>query len=673
VLRRQLSISALILVFLGLATLYSLIIPLGEGPDEPGHAAYVFFLARSQRLPVQRVDPQQSDAPGEGHQPPLAYVLAAPLVAWLPPDQRVIDLPGNARFTWAGGAEVNAVAHGSREYPPWSGAVLAWHLARLVSVALGAVTVLCTYKAALALSAAQRASALLAALLVALNPQFLFSSALVTNDALLTALSALLLWLLVGLGARREGSLFQRPAAAAILIGVVLGLALLTKQSALILLPIALLTLAQQRYAELRAADSAAVLRAASVLRAVVLPCLLMLAATLLVAGWWYARNLRLYGDLFGLAAFQAEFATQPFEVGNLAAWRDALAQLHDSFWARFGWMNVPAPGWVIAPIALVELLGLVGLLAASVFDPRSHAKLREEPHSVAAYWPLIALPILAFGWVVSFALTAGLVAWQGRLLFPALPAIAILLARGLTGPSNTMPLQQGVFAPQRHEGHKGPQALCVLCAFVVREHGNSRCNDKPTPTARPLARRSAALLVVGLLLGVIALWLPFGVIQPAYPFHTIPEQTALARLGTPVYGRFKRAGERGAELRGWRLEGPAQVHTTPSLVLMWHARGRQNRDWVVFIHLVDAHGQIVAEDNRPPQDGVFPMTQWVADDWVEDRHPLQLPPTLAPGSYSLRVGLYDPSNNRRTGVYDTHGDLRGDYLTLGSITVTSK
>ena len=44
----------------------------------------------------------------------------------------------------------------------------------------------------------------------------------------------------------------------------------------------------------------------------------------------------------------------------------------------------------------------------------------------------LLALPILAFAWVVSFALAAGLVAWQGRLLFPALPAIAILLAAGM-------------------------------------------------------------------------------------------------------------------------------------------------------------------------------------------------------------------------------------------------
>ena len=207
--------------FVALATLYSVVTPLGEGPDEPGHARYMFWLAREGRLPVQRAD--ASDVPGEGHQPPLAYALVAPLAAWLPREERQFDLPGNPRFTWAGEssrsagqpAELNAVAHGSREYLPWRGFVLAWHLGRLVSVALGAATVVLTYLAARALHCRlqiadcklekaqstiynlQSAIPLLAAALVAFNPQFLFISALVTNDALLVTLSAALTWLAV--------------------------------------------------------------------------------------------------------------------------------------------------------------------------------------------------------------------------------------------------------------------------------------------------------------------------------------------------------------------------------------------------------------------------------------------------------------------------------------------
>ena len=169
----------------------------------------------------------------------------------------------------------------------------------------------------------------------------------------------------------------------------------------------------------------------------------------------------------------------------------------------------------------------------------------------------------------------------------------------------------------------------------------------------------------------LLSLWLPFGVIRPAYPFHTLPEARALERIGTPVYGRFGVAGEPGAELRGWRLEGAPQPGDAPEVVLIWHALARQNRDWVVFVHLVDPNDRIVAEDNREPQDGAFPMTQWVAGDWVEERHPLPLPPELVPGTYTLRIGLYDPrTRGERAGVYDRRAKLSGDYLDVGNVHV---
>jgi len=239
-----------------------------------------------------------------------------------------------------------------------------------------------------------------------------------------------------------------------------------------------------------------------------------------------------------------------------------------------------------------------------------------------------IALPLLAFGWVVSFALTAGLVAWQGRLLFPALPALAILLAAGIAKANG-----------KRQTANGFDLFTFYLLPFT---------------------------------LAALAIWLPFGVIRPAYPQHTLPEAVALERLGTQVYGRFGVAGEAGAELRGWQLNGPTRAGDTPELALIWHALGRQNRNWTVFVHVIDAQGQIVAEDNRPPQDDAFPMLQWATGDWVEDRHPLALAANLAPGEYHIRVGLFFPRTERRAGVYSKRGTLRGDYLDIGTLTVGS-
>jgi hypothetical protein len=49
--------------------------PLGEAPDEPAHFDYARFVAVNHRLPIQCAIPCQSDVPGEGHQPPLAYAV----------------------------------------------------------------------------------------------------------------------------------------------------------------------------------------------------------------------------------------------------------------------------------------------------------------------------------------------------------------------------------------------------------------------------------------------------------------------------------------------------------------------------------------------------------------------------------------------------------------------
>jgi FtsH-binding integral membrane protein len=428
-------------------------------------------------------------------------------------------------------------------------------------------------------------------------------------------------------------------------MGLVLGLALITKQSAIILAPVAFLAVLEQSRsaaisAQGRGGEVARGLRSVtpSHRHLVTLSALLAFGiTTALVSGWWYARNWRLYGDLFGLAAFQAEFITQAFDATSAAAWVAALAQLHGSFWARFGWMNVLPPGGVLWLFTALELAALVGLFRRWVMED-GRRKTNDESRRVGRssfvvrlwrWWPILLLPLLAFGWVISFALTAGLVAWQGRLLFPGLPAIAIALAYGLAAWQNK---------EQRTVNKRGNYALFfVLCSLFL-----------------------------------VSIWLPFGVIRPAYPPHTLPAAVALERLGTPVYGRFGLASDPGAELLGWQLSGPTRAGDTPELTLIWHAIGRQNRNWTVFVHLVDAQEQIVAEDNRPPQDDAFPMLQWVAGDWVEDRHPLALPANLPPGEYHIRVGLFFPRTERRAGVYSKRGTLRGDYLDIGTLTVRS-
>jgi Dolichyl-phosphate-mannose-protein mannosyltransferase len=612
----RIAITTIVGLYLVLAATYSFVTPLGEGPDEPGHAKYVFFLAREWRLPVQCAPPCESEVPGEGHQPPLAYLLATPALLWLAPAERTFDLPGNRNFVWAGGNQVHAVGHGSREYWPWQGEVLAWHLARLINVVVGAGTVIVTYL--IGRNRFNTGIGLLASALVALNPQYLFTAGLITNDILLVVWCAIIMWVMAGKHEEQTAVFTEQMANRyrLLAIGILLGLALITKQSALVLVPfigVWCLVQAFQWQGAAVAQNSSnrfivAVARGGS-------PLALIFGVALLLSAWWYLRNVQLYGDPLGLAIFKAEFMTQAFEAGDPAAWWSALITLHESFWARFGWMNVRPPTWVIWCYTMLVLLAIVGIGLRMRTVQLQQIRLLDN-----RIWLMIALPVITGVWLISFALTAGLVAWQGRLLFPALPALALLMAYGL------------------HQ-----------CFVIVAKQ-----------QIKPIAI-GGVVLFAGL-----AAWLPFGVIKPSYPFYTIPAAVAESRMTNPIYARFaRRPDERGAALRNIAIIGDANAAQTLQIQLLWNALGRQNRDWWVYIHLVDAQETILAEDNRQPTNGVFPMLQWVAGDWIESTHSLTLPADLQPGSYQLRIGLWYPNNNRRAGYFDQEGTLQGDFYEM--------
>lgn len=596
-LERHRALVAILIGFLALHALYNWAIPLGEGPDEPGHLAYSLFLARERRLPVQQVPPAASDVPGEGHQPPLAYLLALPAVVWLPPAQQQILLTANPRFVWSGGDEPGAFMRGSQERWPWTGLTLGWHMARGISGLAGAATLLCTYLAARRLAPDTPRLAPLAAALVAFNPQFLFSSALVSNDTLLAALgAALLCWCLAAV---QPGGWGTRAIGWAIGAGLLFGLALLTKQSALLFGPLLL-------WGGWHAAGAQPARRLA-----VTISWGLMALA---VAGWWFARNGLLYGDLFGLATFKAGFATQPFAWHEPAAWYGALRQLFSSFWARFGWMSLHPPTWTLWVYAALSALAVIGWLQGVV--------------SPGPGWggPLIALG-MAGAWTLAFALTAGLVAWQGRMLFPAISAIGLLLAAGL------------------------------LKLGSVRLFSS-------------LARRQPAVaLVLGLL--ALATLMPLGVIRPAYPWVALAPREAQAQLGNPLYARYAASWEQGVVLRGWRLEATPQAGMTLPVTLTWNSLEPIPHNWTVFVHLVDTAETIIAESNSRPRGGDLPFTRWTPGDWMADTHALILPANLAPGAYRLRVGLYRPEQEgRRQQVWDSDGRLLGDVVELGVVEV---
>ncbi len=78
--------------------------------------------------------------------------------------------------------------------------------------------------------------------------------------------------------------------------------------------------------------------------------------------------------------------------------------------------------------------------------------------------------------------------------------------------------------------------------------------------------------------------------------------------------------------------------------------------DATVFVHLVDDAGHIVAQDDRYPLQGLWPLRYWQAGDAVADLRWVRVPRGLPVGSYTVLVGVYDRATGKRLTALDPRG-----------------
>jgi hypothetical protein len=83
------------------------------------------------------------------------------------------------------------------------------------------------------------------------------------------------------------------------------------------------------------------------------------------------------------------------------------------------------------------------------------------------------------------------------------------------------------------------------------------------------------------------------------------------------------------------------------SLTLYWESLTAVSDSYKVFIHVMDADGNIVAQLDHPPVNGLAPTHRWQPGDLVRDPYQITLPPGLPASAYELRVGLYTDENGR--------------------------
>jgi 4-amino-4-deoxy-L-arabinose transferase-like glycosyltransferase len=435
-------IRILLTIYLVLATLYSVVTPIFEASDEVWHYPMVRTLAQNgMALPVQTPGVETAWRQ-EGSQPPLYYMLAAALTAWIDTS----DLDGVRRINPHadiglvvpdGNANMTIHDPAARAFP-WHGAALAVHLARLLSVVLGAVTVLMTYRLGRELfpesltpnpspsgrgeqnnrTAGSHWLALGAAALVAFNPMSLFISGSVNNDNLSNAVASALLVIIVRLLKRTDRPRLREL----VLLGALAGAGMLAKFNIGFLLPVIGLALALLAW---RLRD----------LRFFITASLITGGLTILIAGWWYVRNWTLYGDPTGLNVFIQIVGPRAIPANWAQLWSERHTFLM-SYWGFFGGVNVPLPDWTYIVFNGIALVCFVGLVAAAA----RFAARRIRPD--LALWLGRAVTVIWIG-----VLFAGLLRWtaetwasQGRLMFSAIAAISLWMAVGLGALGGLLP-----------------------------------------------------------------------------------------------------------------------------------------------------------------------------------------------------------------------------------------
>ena len=403
----------LLLIFALLGLVYSITTPIFEAPDEAWHYAYVRYLVEKRALPA--LTDTSSSIHQEVAQPPLYYALAA-LISGFVADNDLQELMWhNPGFGYQAGGTVNdnknMLIHTEREWFPWQGAVLAIRLARLVSTAFGLLTVAAAWKLGHECFPQHPVQALAVAGLVAFSPQFLFISGVVTNDTAAAALSTSALWAIAR--AVNQGATHRRS----LVIGMLVGLATLTKVSCLLLGLPAVIGLVFASFSRHRKPSL------------IVGHLTTFALTTLTISGWWYLRNAILYYDPFALQAH----VNTPWgraAPASLLTLINELPKVYRSFWGGFGWGHVEFPPWVYLGLGAIPLVSLIGWSKAL---GQRHLPGRGRILLLAVLW-----------WLLVFV---ALVQWMrqveaphGRLLFPAMGAGALLLVGGWTSLSHPYP-----------------------------------------------------------------------------------------------------------------------------------------------------------------------------------------------------------------------------------------
>ncbi|MEM8856710.1 MAG: phospholipid carrier-dependent glycosyltransferase [Chloroflexota bacterium] len=397
----------ILISYIIIASLYALLIPQWEAPDEPAHFNYIRQLAEWE-MPVmtaedydqayqsevisQDFDPiysVQESFSYEDYQPPLYYLVQTPIY-------------------WLFGGSPAAM--------------------RLIGVLLGAITLVLTWLIFNAMASILKwplSIPLLAIGFFAFLPQHIAMQASINNDSLAELIIAGgLLALIYQAKAWHKDSHSSNSKWWLIAF---MSMAVLTKVTAYMLILVVGLTILWVFWGQWQK---------------IVQKGFELFTIPFLGGCIWWGRNLWVYGwpDFLGIQRHDEVVVGQPTtaewidQFGFVETGRRFLQTTFRSFWGQFGWMEVVMPSWVYTVLAIFSIAVFVGFLL-TIRNQILDFRRQTFPSTVTSlpstlYSVISSLFILNLALYLAYNLTY--VQHQGRYFFSALVPISLAVAIGV-------------------------------------------------------------------------------------------------------------------------------------------------------------------------------------------------------------------------------------------------
>jgi hypothetical protein len=145
------------------------------------------------------------------------------------------------------------------------------------------------------------------------------------------------------------------------------------------------------------------------------------------------------------------------------------------------------------------------------------------------------------------------------------------------------------------------------------------------------------------------SLWIPWGVIKPAY------DQPVPVSALPPGLQSINATFDQTVTLLGFDTPvSSVRPGQGLPITLYWRAETATDTNYSLFLHLVDEHNLIIAQRDVFHGPGVFPSSLWSPGIQFSDTYVVTVPTsTYAPTSARFVVGLYDHTTGTRLSLPD--------------------